>query len=284
MAKKFRLATTTGKDQPIQPIVLKNYEEKKHGRKRQKLVTEVGKEAKLPSTTELLRSAEEAAEHSQEDVNREIDGIKDKVLQGDKLLRSHARRLAAKHAEFQGEVGFRPRGQVDLAIPAPNVNVILQDTYLRWQRQLSDMFDADQLLAYSQHFLAQNQQDFRFKSVRSVADLGLSGEALHQGWRPTGKDFNRILDHRSKGRKGIADRIIRWLWQYEIEEEIQSPGKLFISVDDEISPFFVKSSKRKGTLISSSRTLILLRTYYDCFILRGITNNWYRFLTRRKDH
>jgi len=245
MAKKFRLATTTGKDQPIQPIVLKNYEEKKHGRKRQKLVTEVGQEAQLPSTTELLRSAEEAAEHSQEDVNMEIDAIKDKVLEGDKLLRLQARRLAAQRAGLQNEIVLRPRGQPDLAIPAPNVNVILLDTYLRWQRQLSDMFDADQLLAYTKHFLAQIRQDPRFHGVRSVEDFARSGQALHQGWRPMGKDFKRILDYRSRSRKGISDRIIRWLWQYEIEEEIQSYGKLFISVDEEISPFFVKSSKQK---------------------------------------
>jgi len=241
MRKGFRLAITTGKDQPIEPIVLKNYEEKNHGRKRQKLVTAVGKEAQLTSTAELMRSIEGVTEHSQDDVNKEIDGIKDKLLKEDKALRSRERRVAAKRAELQGETIRRPRGQLDSTIPAPNV--ILQATYARCQQQLGDMFDADQLLAYTQHYLAQNQQDPRFTRLRSVEDVPISGSQLHQGWRPLSKDFNRLLSHRSRSRKAVADRIIRWLWQYEVEEEVQSTGTMSVAVDNDISPFFVKSSK-----------------------------------------
>lgn len=245
MAKKFRLATTeTDQGQTIQPILLKNYEEKKHGRKRQKLETKVGKDAaEPPSTTELLRSAEEAGEHSQEDVNREVNGIKDKILKEDEVIRSRVRRVAAKRAELQGETLRRPRGRLDQPVPAPNV--ILQATYLRWQNQLADMFDAQQLLAYTQHFLAEARDDPRFTRVRSVEDVTLSGSDLHQGWRPMSKEWNQLLSHRSRSRKAIADKIIRWLWQYEVEEEIQSIGNLLIAVDNEISPFFVKSSKCK---------------------------------------
>ena len=243
MVKKFRLATSTGQDQSIEPILLKNYEGKNHGRKRQKLLTDVGIQAQLPSATEMLRSAEKAQEHSQEDVNKEIDSVKDKILTEDKRMRSLASKVAAKRAELQGETVRRARGQIDLAIPSPNI--ILHATYLHWQKQLIDMFDADQMLAYMQHFLAKSQDDPRFTRVRSVEDVTLSGSDLHQGWRPENRRWNQLLSHRSRSRKAVADRIIRWLWQYEVEEEIQSPGTMFIAVDNDISPFFVKSSKQQ---------------------------------------
>jgi len=242
MERRFNLADASAQDGPI---LVKNYERNKHGKKAEVLEPLPKPDAEdIDSLAVKMREEDDQdVEYNMEDVIADINGIKDVVVVLDSKRRSKERKIEAIRK-------LRPRHNEPEAVSVGNM--ILYATYDGTLKRLTRTYTQEQLSAYVQDFLGKADRS-KYKGATDIGDMLLSGQGLHSGWRAEQPKrggsteevapWLRLPYGATRSARSVADRIIRVLWQFEIEEEVRSVGTLFHNVDNKQAPFFAEPSE-----------------------------------------
>ena len=241
---RFNLASDAAQSGPI---LMKNYERKKHGTKPEKMAPR-SKPASVDVKTlaeEIQADVDYEAVYDQEEINEEITKIRDFVSIMDSKRRSKDNRKPA---------GERREPRHNMPDDGAALKIITYVTYDAVMKKLTRTYTQEQLSAYVQDFLSKADRK-QYQGASDVSSIVLSGQGINQGWRATAPERKRVdktpdttpwlrLPYGStRSLKSIADRIVRFLWQFQVEEEINASGTLSLGVDFAQAPFFEKPSK-----------------------------------------
>lgn len=241
---RFNLASDAAQSGPI---LMKNYERKKHGTKPEKMAPRA-----KPDSVDVKTLAEEIradvdyeAVYDQEEVNEEITKIRDLVLEMDAKRRMKDNRKPA---------GERREPRHNMPDDGDALKIITYATYDGFMKRLTRTYTPEQLSAYVQDFLSKADRT-QYRGARDVSSIVLSGQGIHQGWRATAPVRRRedktpdtepwlhLPYGSTRSLRSVADRIVRFLWQFQVQEEINASGTLSLGVDFAQAPFFAATSK-----------------------------------------
>jgi hypothetical protein len=244
MERKFKLANGAAQSGPI---LMKNYERKKHGTKPETMAPR-----SKPASEDVKTLAEEIqvnvdydAVYSQEEVNEDIGKIRNHVL-----ILDSKRRLK----NYQKPAGERREPRHNMTDDGGALKIITYATYDGAMKRLTRTYTQEQLSAYVQDFLGKADRT-QYQGASDVGSIVLSGQGLHQGWRATAPERKRedktpdptpwlhLPYGSTRSLRSVADRILRFLWQFQVEEEINASGTLACDVDQSQVPFFRGPSK-----------------------------------------
>jgi len=244
MNREFKLANDAARSGPI---LMKNYERKKHGTKPEMMAPR-SKPASVDVKTladEIQVNVDHDSVYDQEEVNGDITKIRDLVLTLDGKRRSRENRKSA---------GERREPRHNMPDDGSALKIIAYATYDGVMKRLTRTFTQEQLSAYVQDFLSKADRK-QYQGASDVSSIVLSGQGLHQGWRATAPErkpvdktpdptpWLRLPYGSTRSLRSVADRIVRVLWQFQVEEEISASGTLIHNVDYAQAPFFENPSK-----------------------------------------
>ena len=244
MKREFKLANDAARSGPI---LMKNYERKKHGTKPEMMAPR-SKPASVDVKTlaeEIQLNVDHDAVYDQEEVNEDITKIRDVVTILDSKRRLREQRKPA---------GERREPRHNMPDDGGALNIIAYATYDGVMKRLTRTYTQEQLSAYVQDFLSKADHK-QYQGASDVSSIVLSGQGLHQGWRATAPErksedktpdptpWLRLPYGSTRSLRSVADRIVRVLWQFQVEEEINASGTLKHNVDYAQAPFFENPSK-----------------------------------------
>jgi hypothetical protein len=255
MGNKFRLADKAAQDGPI---VLKNFEMRNHIREKPRRLqpSDPAREEvqELWKTMKQDLGQQEPDEtYRLEDMVRDIDALRTSSLHYDQARR---RKQGLMSAEVSKR---RPR----YSMSQDNTNaqyLILYATYARVAKDMTSTYTQEQLAAYAQDFSNKTDRSM-YQGATDMSSILLFGQGLHMGWRPA-KPGPEVQDHvmkqtpwlrlpsgQTRSLRSFADKVIRSLWGFEVEEEINSRGTLIHNVDSTKAPFFAGRGKSISSLV-----------------------------------
>lgn len=136
--------------------------------------------------------------------------------------------------------GLKPVAQKHGDLRPPT---IAQEQYDKALRRLGERFNQIQLARYITH--ASQEQDM-------PAEAEQERSPLTRQWRPpNGANGKRPVAHR--GKKGLADNIIRSVWGFEVEEEINGQGTLDIRLDHNRMALALLDGEHPRTFVFTQR-------------------------------